>query len=115
MRTKTVRGTRKLLLLTLVPAVALAGGCTDASAPDPTPAAPDPASAVETAQLQARPGRGIDAEFTRLAREVPGFGGMHYDNSGRLNVYLKSQPGAALRAADMVGRLRAVGGPAVQD
>jgi hypothetical protein len=47
--------------------------------------------------------------------EVPGFGGMHYDNSGRLNVYLKSQPGAAVRAVDVVGRLRAVGGRAVQD
>jgi hypothetical protein len=113
MRIKTVRGTRKHLLLTLVPAAALAAGCTDANDPNETPGTLDQSSAVGTAQLQVRPARGIDAEFVRLAREVPGFGGMHYDHGGRLSVYLKSQPGPA--AGDLVARLRAAGGRAVQD
>lgn len=32
--------------------------------------------------------RGLDAEFTRLAQEIPGFGGMFYDGDGRLNVFV---------------------------
>lgn len=31
---------------------------------------------------------GTDAEFARLAREAPGFGGMFYDATGRLNIYV---------------------------
>nr|MBA3521931.1 hypothetical protein [Gemmatimonadales bacterium] len=114
MRAKIVGDARKLLLLTVVPAVALAAGCADSS----TPSAPSqaPAAAIAgTAQAQAKPGRGIDAEFTRLAKEIPGFGGMYYDKSGILTVQVvKPQAGAAARSPDVVGRLRSVGGATVQ-
>lgn len=36
-------------------------------------------------------GVGIDAEYARIARDAPGFGGMYYDDSGRLNVYVTEQ------------------------
>jgi hypothetical protein len=115
MRTMTPSSTRRLWLFTLLPGVALGSACTDASAPDTNPAAAEPASAATAVDLKARPGRGIDAEFTRLAREVPGFAGMYYDDAGRLNVSLKPQPVAAMRAAEVAGRLRALGGRSVQD
>ena len=60
----------------------------------------------------------MDAEFTRMApREIPGFGGMYYDKTGKLTVHMKPPAGrvSALRSADVAGRLRAVGnagGPA---
>lgn len=41
---------------------------------------------------QSAPGQqrlaGLDAEFTQMAREVSGFGGMYYDADGKLNVYM---------------------------
>ncbi|MDY7229365.1 hypothetical protein [Hyalangium rubrum] len=40
----------------------------------------------------------IDEEFTRIAQEVPGFGGYYYDDSGALNVVL-TQPSLQLDAA----------------
>ncbi|MBA3345257.1 MAG: hypothetical protein H0T44_08145, partial [Gemmatimonadales bacterium] len=111
MRAKIVGDARKLLLFTMVPAAALAAGCADSSAPNQAPAA----AIAATAQVQAKPGRGIDAEFTRLAKEIPGFGGMYYDKSGRLTVQVvKPQAGAAARSPDVVGRLRSVGGATVQ-
>lgn len=46
---------------------------------------------------------GLDGELAALAREVPGFGGMFYDEAGRLNVYLAGvQP---LAAGDVAARL----------
>jgi len=32
--------------------------------------------------------KGLDAEFVQVAQEVPGFGGMFYDEAGNLNVYM---------------------------
>jgi hypothetical protein len=50
-----------------------------------------------------------------MARQIPGFGGMHYDKAGRLTVYLKPPAaGAALRSSDVMTSLRAVGNAAVQ-
>ena len=91
---------------------AFVGGCNDSS--EPTRPSADLAAA-STARAAQGKGRGIDAEFSRLAATIPGFGGMYYDNSGKLNVYVKSQAGALARGVDMVGRLQAVGGRAVQD
>jgi hypothetical protein len=72
-------------------------------------------TALTDAELKAATGRGVDAEFTRLAREIPGFGGMYYDKSGKLNVYMKAAAGgAALRSTDVAGRLRSAGGAAMQ-
>lgn len=45
--------------------------------------------------------RGLNAEFTRLAQEIPGFGGMYYDENGKLNVYVagdRMTPAALKRA-----------------
>ena len=67
------------------------------------------------AELQAATGRGVDREFSRLAKQIPGFGGMYYDKSGRLNVYMKAPAGgAALRSSDLASTLRASGNAAVQ-
>jgi hypothetical protein len=100
----------RLLVLTLI--AGLIGSCVDSSAPNP------PSTAARTgidAAIQASPTHGIDAEFTRLAKQVPGFGGMYYDRSGRLNIYVtRAQGGAAARSADVTGRLRTFGGAAVQ-
>jgi uncharacterized repeat protein (TIGR01451 family) len=34
------------------------------------------------------PARSVDAELVRMGREIPGFGGLFYDEQGRPNVYL---------------------------
>ncbi|HWB39997.1 MAG TPA: hypothetical protein VG500_02000 [Gemmatimonadales bacterium] len=74
-----------------------------------------PSTTLTEAELQAATGRGADGEFTRMARQIPGFGGMHYDKAGRLTVYLKPPAaGAALRSSDVMTSLRAVGNAAVQ-
>lgn len=56
--------------------------------------------------------RGLDAEFAHIANEVPGFGGMYRDKSGRLNVMMaESSLGPASRDATSEIRrtLRALG------
>jgi hypothetical protein len=104
------------LPLAAVAAAAFGLGCTDSN----TPTTPETAmSAVSTklteAELKAATGRGIDAEFTRLSRQIPGFGGMYYDKAGKLNVYVKVPAGAAaLRSADVMSRLRSSGNASVQ-
>jgi hypothetical protein len=90
-------------------------GCTPSDAPTSPPAEPVVPTTLTAAQQQAAAGRGLDAEFTRLAQKMPGFGGMYYDRNGRLHVYVKAPQGAdALRSTDVVGELRRQGGPAVQ-
>ncbi|MGI9077313.1 MAG: hypothetical protein ACR2G6_08290 [Gemmatimonadaceae bacterium] len=104
------------LVAAIVPVAVFAIGCSDSTAPRQSTA---PSAAMGTAgapRLQPASGRGIDAEFTRLASQIAGFGGMYFDNSGKLNIYLKQQPGAATaRSVDVVARLRSLGGGAVQD
>lgn len=90
----------------------LAGGCTDSNAPDRMPATSRPDAAAAAARAPAP--RGIDAEFVRLAKQIPGFAGMYYDQAGKLNVQVARQGGIAARGADVMGRLRSVGGSAVQ-
>jgi hypothetical protein len=57
----------------------LLGSCSTAEAPR-TPAVPmtDPAMT-------------LDAQFVRVAQLVPGFGGMFFDEDGKLNVYMANQ------------------------
>ena len=118
MRTHTVGRFRASSLLLVTTALAVA--CTDSDSPtsqSPTGMAPPaPSTALTAAELQAAGGRGLDGEFTRLSRAIPGFAGMYYDRAGKLTVNLKSPTGGvtALRSAEVVGRLRAVGSPAVQ-
>jgi hypothetical protein len=45
---------------------------------------------------------GPDAEFARIARAAPGFGGMFYDADGRLNVYLTPAARQSAQAKDNV-------------
>ena len=105
-------GPQKLRLVTAILLTVLIGSCVDSSAPNPPSTAATPGI---DAAIQAVPTHGIDAEFTRIAKQVPGFGGMYYDRSGRLNVYMtKSAAGQAARSADVVARLRSLGGAAVQ-
>jgi len=104
-------GAHKLRLLTVTLLTGLIGSCVDSSDPN-SPSTSASKTAVEAAR-QAPPSRGIDAEFARLAREIPGFGGMYYDRAGKLNVYATKSLATA-RGADLTGRLRSLGGTAVQ-
>jgi hypothetical protein len=76
-------------------AVALASACTD----DLTPPAPPVSAELDAPLFSAssfRSGapRTLDDEFARIAEELPGFGGMYYDEAGTLNVVMA---GDALR------------------
>ena len=107
--------TRKWETGLLIAAVALVGACTDSTEPARAPTSAS-ITAAAAARLPLSEARGLDAEFTRLARQIPGFGGMYYDKSGTLNVYMTAQrKGAAtLRAQDLATQLRTFGGLAVQ-
>jgi hypothetical protein len=107
--------TSKRTAALIIAVVTLAGACTDSMGPTRAPAAEVRATATP-AQLAVSDGRGLDAEFTRLARQIPGFGGMYYDKSGTLNVYMVTprNGAAALRREDVATQLRAYGGRAVQ-
>ncbi|MBA2671962.1 MAG: hypothetical protein H0U67_16460 [Gemmatimonadetes bacterium] len=100
----------------LVAAIVFAGACADIP---PT----EPLALDETASLFARApdDRGsftgtLDHEFVRLAQEIPGFGGLFYDESGTLNVVLVPVV-APMASAELQGRLAArlegMGGPVV--
>ena len=115
MRSQIVRRAHELPLASLMVA-ALAVGCTQSDAPtSPQAAMTGVSTALTPEELRAATGRGIDGEFTRLAKQIPGFGGMYYDKAGKLNVYVKPPAaGAALRSTDVVGTLRSAGNAAVQ-
>ena len=118
MRTHIVGRFRANALLLVATTFAVA--CTDSQSPTPqSPAGMEPSTpstALTAAELQAAGGRGLDAEFTRLSRVIPGFAGMYYDRTGKLTVNLKPPAGrvSALRGTDLAGRLRTAGNAAVQ-
>jgi hypothetical protein len=104
----------RALGLALVPAFAVSlTSCDQPTSPDRSPTTTAPA-----ANLVTRPtpiGHGSDAEFARLATQMPGFGGMYYDRTGKLTVYMKAAPSGVRQAApDVVGRLRSLGSPTLQ-
>ena len=117
MRSRIVRPDHGLPLFALMLA-AIASGCTQSeapTAPQSSMTSTTPSTTLTEAELRAATGRGVDGEFTRLARQVPGFGGMYFDKSGKLTVYVKPPAaGAALRSTDVVSSLRAAGNAAVQ-
>ncbi|MEJ7809609.1 MAG: hypothetical protein WKG32_04245 [Gemmatimonadaceae bacterium] len=78
--------------------VVVAAGCSDS----PAPTAPRE-RATQRASL------GLDAEFLRMAKETPGFGGMYYDNSGRLHIFMKKSQRGATTPSALAGKLRARG------
>ncbi len=80
----------------VVAAVAFVGACADVPPTEPTidPGTFD-VSKIDFTPIFGSPTassasveRGLDAAFARLAREIPGFGGMFYDEAGNLNVYM---------------------------
>jgi len=80
-----------------------AAGCVEEPVTSPD-AIPDPSFARASAPGQQRLA-GVDAEFARIARDAPGFGGMFYGPDGRLNVYLTDDgrsPVAQRRILDRV-------------
>jgi len=116
MRSRIVRPAHGLPLSTLL--AVFAAGCTQSdapTAPQTSMTGVNPSTTLTEAELKAATGRGADGEFTRMARQIPGFGGMYYDKAGKLTVFMKAPAGgAALRSTDVVSRLRAAGNPAVQ-
>jgi len=90
--------------LCLVALIGLAG-CVD----DPPL---DPRSEIEidgpTFNRQNAPGQqrrvGLDGEFARLNRDIPGFGGMFVDDAGKLNVYMSRGQVRAAEARQNVAR-----------
>jgi hypothetical protein len=110
---REIVGKARIVPSSLLLMAALVSGCKDAVEPT-QPAGDLPAASAGTAQARAK-ARGIDAEFSRLATRIPGFAGMYFDKAGKLNVNVKSQAGAAARAAELLGQLRAAGSSRVQD
>lgn len=97
----------------LVAVAVLAGGCTDARTPLAPRSELDGVSANRLAAAQPAPeGQqqllGRRAENARLAREIPGFGGMFYDVDGNLQVII-AQPasGAVMSAGQVTTKVRA--------
>lgn len=102
-----------VLVLLAVGSIAISA-CSDQS-----PTAPEAKTAAfsrSDAPGQARQLAGIDAEFARIARDAPGFGGMFYE-SGRLHVYttLGADRSAVLNRVNASLRARGRAVPAAQD
>src|SRR5829696_9183440 len=49
------------------------------------------------------PARSADQELVRMGRQIPGFGGLYYDERGRPNVYLLAPEGAGKSALKSLG------------
>lgn len=88
------------------PTLALAAFAALAACDRPdTPVAPDPGMAAQAAARQDGPG--IDGEFARLARTIPGFGGYYFDEKGDLVVVLtdaRQAPAARAALASVAAR-----------
>jgi hypothetical protein len=52
--------------------------------------------------------RSVDDELVRMGREIPGFGGLYYDERGRPNVYLLDPDGAGRAALKSLGAAEVV-------
>jgi hypothetical protein len=94
--------TKRLLPLAVAGLAALTA-CVD-STPLQPPTEPDEASLARGGQ-PGHPVRGLDAEFVQLAREIPGFGGMFYDEAGKLNVWMEKRQLAAAGAPEVADRI----------
>jgi hypothetical protein len=65
-----------------------------------TPVLPDRAEQASAAAAEQANGRPQEEEMARIARDVPGFGGFHYDREGNVTAYVTDlSQGAAVRAA----------------
>ncbi|HSK18248.1 MAG TPA: hypothetical protein VK912_03865 [Longimicrobiales bacterium] len=87
-------------------AVTLAALLTASCTEQPTDPTPDPGLTVAPSFSRAgAPGQqglaGVDAEYAAIARDAPGFGGMFYDATGRLNIYVTAA-GASSQAQSRI-------------
>jgi hypothetical protein len=86
--------------------VAFAGACSDVAPTEPIAAVPTAADMFRApamnpnAELEGT----LDAAFVRIAQDVPGFGGLFYDEAGVLTVYMTDV--AQARSADMATVIR---------
>ncbi|MBA4158763.1 MAG: hypothetical protein H0X65_14985 [Gemmatimonadetes bacterium] len=102
---------RKVALSGLaIAAVTLAGACADVPPTEP-PGAELDAPLFSTRAASASAPRTLDEQFAQLAREVPGFGGLFYDEAGTLNVVMAGTQvmSTAQVATVLSGRLAALG------
>jgi hypothetical protein len=72
----------------LMAVVAFAAACSDAPPTEPRAAESGPELFRTVAPHPSRAPHTIDAEFVRIAQEVPGFGGLFYGEDGTLNLYM---------------------------
>jgi hypothetical protein len=83
-----------------VTAVVLAGACSDVPPTEPHRIGEGTAELFRAPSDPAGFSGGLDAAFVRLAEEIPGFGGLFYDEAGTLNVRMT---GAVPMSAAEVG------------
>jgi hypothetical protein len=93
---------RKLARFSLaLGALAFAGGCAESYSPtQPADGGADAPLFSRSAPISAP--LTLDDEFARLAQEIPGFGGLYYDEAGQLNAVMSGE-GSSVSAAE-VGR-----------
>jgi hypothetical protein len=60
-------------------------------------------SAAAAPPMDESPTQSVDEEFLRMGREIPGFGGLYYDEQGRPNVYLLNPAGTGRTALKRLG------------
>lgn len=61
------------------------------------------AKGVAAAPRPEGPARSVDADLVKIGREIPGFGGLYYDETGRPNVYLLEPDGPGRSALKSLG------------
>lgn len=93
-----MKQSKRWSVLALATFVIAAGGCEDRL---DTPTAPEVkpsfqrGAAGDTLDTRDDPGRPSEWESTRLARQIPGFGGFAFDSVGNIEVYLSHPSNAA--------------------
>lgn len=93
---------------TRLPPLVAVGAMLAACTQDVNPAGPEGTGSPQLAASRTAPAplRTMDDDFVDLVKEVPGFGGMYFDEEGRLNVHLK-EPGGASAARGAIARVLA--------
>jgi hypothetical protein len=97
----------------IVAAVVFAGACSDVPPTEPRGIGEGTAELFRAPSSTAQFSGGLDAVFVRLAEEVPGFGGLFFDETGTLNVRMTGavQMSTGEVAAALQRRLPALGIP----
>jgi len=86
----------------MLAAVAMTAACSDAAPTEPGANDPEAQDLFRGAAQRSAP-QSLDADFARIAAEVPGFGGVFYDENGALTVVIapsgKAVPASAVAQA----------------